>query len=65
MIQILKKGTISNVKKFECRHCGCIFKSDEYIKKYTNKDGSKLDICYWIIEKCPYCKKIVKRLEAD
>ena len=65
MIQILKKGIISNVKKFECRRCGCIFISNEYIERYTNEDGSKLDICHWIIEKCPSCKEIVKRLEAD
>ena len=65
MIQVLKEGVISKVKRFECHHCGCIFLSNEYIERYTDGDGSKLTICHWVIEKCPSCKEIVKQLEAD
>ena len=49
MVQILKEGTVSTVKRFECRHCGCIFISNEYIERYTDEDTSLLSNDIYLI----------------
>ena len=53
-MEIIKQGDLSRLKhtkRFECRHCGCIFLADdnEYIKGDMWRNLQTYTAC------CPYC----------
>lgn len=53
MIKIIKKGRIPDdeVIRITCKHCGCIFETDEY---YTTTDYHNNS---YIVYECPCCER--------
>lgn len=65
MKTIVKYGKNSLAREFHC-WCGCVFMSDEYTKKILKGDGDKKKAeCSWLIDKCPCCNEIIKKLEVE
>lgn len=55
-MKIIKQGNIDltlNIKRFECRHCKCIFDANK--NEYTS--ASQYNETYYMAE-CPCCKKV-------
>lgn len=55
-MKIIKQGDINRlkeIKRFECKSCGCIFEAEnaEYKREYSQRDD-----CGWYAIKCPTCQ---------
>jgi len=58
-MRIIKHGDVNKlkqIKRFECKSCGCIFEADntEYKHEYSQRET-----CDWYSVKCPTCNKYV------
>lgn len=58
MIDIVKKGVLLRYK-FECYHCGCIFKCDELDLSLVYQRSCNGDASRYVI-KCPTCEKPIQ-----
>lgn len=58
-MRIIKQGDVNRlkqIKRFECKSCGCIFEADntEYKHEYSQRE-----MCGWYAVRCPTCNKCV------
>ena len=61
MIKIIKKGKL-DILEFECKFCGCKFKSDEYSKSpYSEMAVFNRVMLKSVIDICPNCKGCVNK----
>lgn len=49
-------GCLKQIKRFECKSCGCIFEADNTEYKH---EFSQREMCGWYETRCPTCKRYV------
>jgi RNase P subunit RPR2 len=58
-LRIIKHGDVNRlkqIKRFECKSCGCIFEADNSEYKH---EFSQREMCGWYSVQCPTCNKYV------